>query len=87
MSIIRSLLIENLPWIQLVDDPKSCFDAAKNQAASSLRVGATFFYSSYMRAKTTMGLDPFEGRFFSGEKFTNINLALEVVIRNHSKTV
>ena len=64
MSIIRSLLIENLPWIQLVDDPKSCFDAAKNQAASSLREGATFFYSSYMRAKTPMGLDPFEVRFF-----------------------
>ena len=46
------------------DNPKSCFDAAKNQAASSLGVGATFFYSSYIRAKTLMGLDLFEVRFF-----------------------
>ena len=46
------------------DDPKSCFDAAKNQAASCLGVRATFFYSSYIRAKTPMGLDLFEVRFF-----------------------
>ena len=67
------------------DDPKSCFNAAKNHAASSLGVGATFFYSSSVRAKTLMGLHLFEVRFFFGEKFTKFDLALKQVIRNHSK--
>jgi len=53
------------------DDPKSCFDAAKNQAASSLGVGAAFFYSSYIRAKTLMGLDLFEVRFFFEKNLPN----------------
>ena len=67
------------------DDPKSCFDAAENQAASNLGVGATFFYSSYIRAKTPMGLDPFEVRFFFGDKFTKFDLAPEKLIKNRSK--
>ena len=69
------------------DEPKSCFDAAKNQAASSLGVGATFFYSSFVRAKTPMGLDLFEVRFFSRENITKIDLALKGVIKNLSKVV
>ncbi|SVC93151.1 uncharacterized protein METZ01_LOCUS346005 [marine metagenome] len=43
MSIIRSLLIVNLPCIQLVavgGQKKSCFDLAENRAAVSLWVGA-----------------------------------------------
>ena len=67
------------------DDPKSCFDAAKNHSGSNLGVGATFFYSSYIRAKTPMGLDPFEVRFFFGEKYTKFDLALKPVIKNRSK--
>ena len=69
------------------DDPKNCFDAAKNQAASSLGVGATSFYSSSVRVKTLMGLDLFEVRFFFGEKFTKFDLALKQVIKNFSKVV
>ena len=34
-----------------------------------------------------MGLEPFEVRFFFGERFTKIDLALEVVIKNRSKVV
>ena len=34
-----------------------------------------------------MGLERFEVRFFFGEKFTKIDLALEVVIKNLSKVV
>ena len=67
------------------DDPKSCFDAATNRTASTLGVGATSFYSGYMRAKTHMGLDPFEVRFFFWEKITTFNLALKPVIKNRSK--
>ena len=67
------------------DEPKSCFDAAKNHAASCLGVGATFFHSSSVRAKTPMGLHLFEVRFFFGEKFTKFDLALKQVIRNRSK--
>ena len=82
-------MIEKTAWNKLIsaaaDDPKSCFDAAKNRAASSLGVGATFFYSSSVRAKTLMGLDLFEVRFFFGEKFTKFDLALKQVIKNRSK--
>ena len=67
------------------DEPKICFDAAKNQAASSLGVGATFFYICQMHVKTLMGLQPFEVRFFFEEKFTNFDLALKPVIKNCSK--
>ena len=69
------------------DDPKNCFDAAKNQAASSLGVGATCFHSSSVRVKTLMGLDLFEVRFFFGEKFTKFDLALKQVIKNRSKVL
>ena len=34
-----------------------------------------------------MGLEPFEVRFFFGEKFTKIDLAVEGVIENRSKVV
>ena len=40
-----------------------------------------------MRVKTPMGLERFEVRFFFGQKFTKIDLALEVVIKNRSKVV
>ena len=40
-----------------------------------------------MRVKTHMGLERFEVRFFFGEKFTKIDLALKVVIKNLSKVV
>ena len=39
------------------------------------------------RVKTLMGLEPFEVRFFFGEKFTKIDLAVEGVIENRSKVV
>ena len=45
-------------------DPKSCFYAAKNRAASSLGVGANSFYIFQMLAKTLMGLQLFKVRFF-----------------------
>ena len=45
-------------------DPKSCFYAAKNRAASSLGVGANSFYICQMLAKTHMDLEPFEAFFF-----------------------
>ena len=38
-----------------------------------------------MREKTLMGLQLFEVRFFSGEKFTKFDLAFTLVIKNHSK--
>ena len=44
-------------------------------------------HEDYMRIKTLMGLERFEVRFFFGEKFTKIDLALEVVIKNLSKVV
>ena len=37
--------------------------------------------------KTLMGLEPFEVGFFVREKVTKIDLALKVVIKNHSKLV
>ena len=37
--------------------------------------------------KTPMGLEPFELGFFVRKKFTKIDLALKVVIKNHSKLV
>ena len=40
-----------------------------------------------MRVKTRMGLQQFELRFFFRGKFTKIDLALEVVIKNRSKFV
>ena len=40
-----------------------------------------------MRVKTLMGLEPFEVRFFSGEKFTKFDLAPEKLIKNGSKVV
>ena len=40
-----------------------------------------------MRVKTLMGLEPFEVRFFFGEKFTKFDLALKEVIKNRSKVV
>ena len=38
-----------------------------------------------MRVKTPMGLARFEVRIFSRDKFTKIDLALTLVIKNHSK--
>ena len=35
-----------------------------------------------MRVKTAMGLEPFDVRFFLGQKFTEFDLTLEIVIRN-----
>ena len=58
------------------DEPKSSFYAAKNLAESSLGVGATSFYICQMHVETPMGLEPFEVRFFFGEKFTIFDLAL-----------
>ena len=40
-----------------------------------------------MRVKTPMGLEPFEVRFFSEEKFTKFDLALSEIIKNRSKVV
>ena len=39
----------------------------------------------FVRVKTPMGLEPFEVRFFVKIKFTKIDLALTLVIKNHSK--
>ena len=39
----------------------------------------------FVRVKTPMGLEPFEVRFFSRDKFTKIDLALTLVIKNHAK--
>ena len=41
----------------------------------------------FERVKTPMGLEPFEARFFFGDNFTKIDLALEGVIKNLSKVV
>ena len=35
-----------------------------------------------MRVKTLMGLEPFEVRFFFGEKFTKFDLALTDIMEN-----
>ena len=59
------------------DVPKSCFKSAENRAASSLEVAANYLYELVQRVKTLMGLEPFEVRFFVGEKFTEIGLAFQ----------
>ena len=43
-------------------------------------------HEDFVRVKTLMGLEPFEVNFFFGQKFTKLDLTLEVVIRNHLKT-
>ena len=42
-------------------------------------------HEDFVRVKTPMGLGRFEVRFFSRDKFTKIDLALTLVIKNHSK--
>ena len=42
-------------------------------------------HEDFVRVKTLMGLEPFEVRFFFGEKCIKFNLALKEVIKNHSK--
>ena len=42
-------------------------------------------HQDFVRVKTRMGLEPFEVRFFVKIKFTKIDLALTLVIKNHSK--
>ena len=44
-------------------------------------------YELQMCVKTLMGLEPFEVRFFFGEKFTKFDLALKKVKTNRSKLV
>ena len=44
-------------------------------------------YEDFVRVKILMGLEPFEVRFFVGEKFTNFNLALKLIIRNFLKLI
>ena len=44
-------------------------------------------HEDFARVKTLMGLEPFELRFFVGQKFTKINLALKLLIRNSIKLV
>ena len=64
---------------------QSCFYDAENRAASSLGVGGGAGYKYIVAFKTLMGLEPFEVRFFFGEKFTKFDLAPEEVIKNRSK--
>ena len=42
-------------------------------------------YEDFVRVKTLMGLEPFEVRFFVGQKFTKFNVALRLLIRNFVK--
>ena len=42
-------------------------------------------HEDFVRVKTRMGLEPFEVRFFYGQKFSKFDLQLEIVIRNRSK--
>ena len=42
-------------------------------------------HEDFVRVKTLMGLEPFEVRFFVGQKFTKFDLALTLVIKKHSK--
>ena len=42
-------------------------------------------HEDFVRVKTLMGLEPFEVRFFVGQKFTKFNLALKLLIRNFLK--
>ena len=44
-------------------------------------------YEDFVCAKTLMGLEPFEVRFFFEQKFTTFDLTLEIVIGNRSKAV
>ena len=44
-------------------------------------------HEDFVRVKTLMGLEPFEVRFFVGQKFTKFNLALKLLIRNFLKLV
>ena len=69
------------------DEPKSCLYAAKNRAASSLGVAANSFHIRQMHARTLMGLEPFEVRFFFGIFFTKFNLALQQDIKNRAKVI
>ena len=39
----------------------------------------------FVRVKTLIGLEPFEVRFFVGQKFTKFNLAFKLLIRNFLK--
>ena len=68
-------------------NPKSCFYAAKNRAASSLGVGAYSFYICQMHAKTLMGLQLFEVRFLFWIFFIKFYLALQQDIQNRSKVI
>ena len=47
--------------------------------------GWSALVQDFVRVKTPMGLEPFEVRFFVKIKFTKIDLALTLVIKNHSK--
>ena len=44
-------------------------------------------YEDFVHVKTLMGLEPFEVRFFVGQKFTKFNLDLKLLIRNFLKLV
>ena len=44
-------------------------------------------HEGFGRVKTLMGLEPFELRFFFGEKCSKFDLALEEVIKNRSKVI
>ena len=39
-------------------------------------------HEGFVRVKTLMGLEPFEVRFFFGQKFTKFDLALNRVSKN-----
>ena len=41
----------------------------------------------FVRVKIPLGLEPFEVLFFSGNKFSKIDLALSEVIKNQPKVV
>ena len=84
-------MIEKTAWNKLVsaaaDDPKSCFDAAKNRAASSVGVAANKLQIRFLRVRTLMGLEPLEANFFILEKFTKFDPALQQDIKNRSKVI
>ena len=44
-------------------------------------------HEDFVRVRTLMGLEPFEVRFFIGQKFPKFNLALKLLIRNFLKLV
>ena len=68
-------------------ESQSCFYEAEYRPASSLWVGGGAVSKYLVAFKSLMGLQPFDVRFFSGEKFTKFNLALEKFIKNCSKLV